>query len=360
MNFSPRFVRGLVGQVFPDLRKTQKVNLGLAVFGQMLSQTAVLSQIVREVPGAVKHKHRLKRLWRFVSNLKVKPERLWRAWIPWVINRFSVSKYVVVALDWTGLPGNLVCLTASLVVSGRAVPLLWRVTRYSLIKDSMNRIEHRLVTRLINLMPPGKRLVLAADRGFGRAEFLNFLLAKQLLFVIRVDKNVWVKPKTGNGFLLSGLAPKLIPQTPIWYPAIAYRADGAVPKISLAATVAKDSGDPWFLATNLRSPARAVSVYAARFQIEEGFKDMKYALGLQKIQTRNLIRVRRLILITAVSMAVLMLIGKLAFRMTRLKSTLITGGKRVCSRIWLGLQIVRRKLLGQVFWRRVKLAALGP
>lgn len=334
--------------------------MGLAVFGQILSQTAVLSQIVREVPGAVKHKHRLKRLWRFVSNSRVKPGGLAKTWIPWVIKRFTSGKYVTVALDWTGLRGNLMCLTASLVVSGRAIPLLWRVVKYSQIKDSTNRIEQRLAARLIDLIPAGKKLVLAADRGFGRAEFLRFLLAKNLLFVIRVDKNVWVKPKGGSGFLLSSLTEKLVPQAPVWHPAVSYRADAAVAKVSLAAVVAKDSDDPWFLATNLRSPVRAVSVYASRFQIEEGFKDMKHALGLERLQTRNMIRVRRLILITAVSTAVLMLAGRLAFRMTRLKSTLITGGKHVCSRIWLAIQIVRRKLLGQTFWSRIRLAALGP
>lgn len=360
MIFSPRFVRGLVEHIFPGLRKTQKVNLGLAVFGQILSQTTVLSQIVREVPGAVKHKHRLKRLWRFVSNFRVKPERLVKAWVPWVIKRFAAGKYVTIALDWTGLPGNLMLLTASLVVSGRAIPLWWRVVKYREIKDSANLIEERLVTRLVNLMPPGKRLVLTADRGFGRAEFLRFLLARNLLFVIRVDKNVWVEPEGKSGFLLSALVKKLTPQVPVWYPAVSYRADAAVPKVSLAAVVAKGSDDPWFLATNLRSPARAISVYASRFQIEEGFKDMKHALGLEKLQTGNLIRVRRLILITAVSGAVLMLTGRLAFRMKRLKETLITGGKYVCSRVWLAIQIIRRKLLGQTFWSRVKLAALGP
>ena len=126
MIFSPRFVRGLVSNIFPDLRKTQKVNLGLAVYGQAISQSTILSQIVREVPGAVKHKHRLKRLWRFVSNPRGKPERLFESWVFWCIHRFTGGKYVTVALDWTGLRGNLMCLTASLVVSGRAIPLLWR------------------------------------------------------------------------------------------------------------------------------------------------------------------------------------------------------------------------------------------
>jgi hypothetical protein len=350
----------VVTNLFPDLRKTQAVNLGLAVYGQIISQSTVLSQIVREVPGAVKHKHRLKRLWRFVSNSRIKPDRLFDTWIPWVIKRFTTSGYVPVALDWTGLPGNLMCLTASLVLSGRAIPLLWQVIRYSQIKDSTNRIEQRLVTRLINLVPSGKKLVLTADRGFGRTELLKFLLTKNILFAIRVDKNVRVKPEHKRPFLLSTLAKKLIPEIPVWFSAVSYRDDGAIPQISLTAVVAKCSDDPWFLATNLKSPFKAISAYTTRFQIEEGFKDMKHALGFEKIQTKNLVRVRRLILITTVSQAILILIGRLAFRMTKLKSTLISGGKQACSRIWLAIQIVKRKLLGQPFWARVRQVALGP
>lgn len=327
MIFSPQFVRGLTRNIFPELRKTQTVNLGLAVYGQILSQSTVLSQIVRQTPGAVKHKHRLKRLWRFVSNPRVKPERLFEYWIPWCTRVFGKSRYVPVALDWTGLPGNHMCLVASLVLFGRAIPLLWQVVKYSEIKDSTNRIEQRLVTRLINLAPAGKKLVILADRGFGRTEFLRFLLTKPVSFSVRVDKKVRVQPLGKRAFLLSTLAKKLRPEIPAWFSVVAYRDDGAIPRISLAAIVAKDSSDPWFLATNLKSPSSAMSYYAARFQIEAGFKDLKHALGLEKLQTRNLTRIRRILLITSISQAMVMLIGKMSWRFKTIKQQLITGGK---------------------------------
>lgn len=360
MIFSPPWIHGLIRNIFPSLRKTQSRNLSLTVFGQIKSQSVILSQIVREVPGAVKHKHRLKRLWRFVSNSLVKPERLIETWIPWVIKHFTTGRYVIVALDWTGLPGNNMCLVASLVLAGRAIPLLWQILQYSQIKDSTNRIEQRLVTRLLNLIPTEKKFVLVADRGFGRAKFLQFLLNQDILFSVRVDRHVRVKPEGKQAFLLSTLVKRLIAQIPVWYPTVAYRDDGAIPEISLAAVAAYDSDDPWFLVTNLKTPSRAISTYESRFQIEEGFKDMKHALGLEKIQTKSLMRIRRLILTTAISIAVLTLVGKLAFRMKRLKDTLITGGKQVCSRVWLALQIVKYQLLGQVFWTRVRARALGP
>lgn len=362
MKFSPQWIDGLVRNVFPSLRKTQSRNLSLAVFGQIKSQSTILSQIVREVPGAVKHKHRLKRLWRFVSNSRVKPERLFEFWVPWCIGRFTSGKYAAVALDWTGLRGNMVCLMASLVIGGRAIPLIWQVIKYSQIKDSTNRIERRLVSRLLNLTPSEKKLVLVADRGFGRCEFLKFLLTKSILFAIRVEKNVRVKPegKGKRAFLLSTLAAKLVPNAACWFQSVSYRDDQAIESISLAAIIAAGSKDPWFLITNLKGSKRAIDCYAQRFQIEEGFKDLKHALGLEKIQTRSELRIRRILFIAAVSQALLMLVGKLAFRYKVLKSTLIAEGKQACSRIWLAVQIIRRSLLGQSFWSKVRTKALGP
>lgn len=360
VKFSPRWIDGLVKSVFPSLRKTQAVNLSLAVFGQIKSQSVILSEIVREVPGAVKHKHRFKRLWRFISNSRVKPERLFDLWVPWCMKRFTTGKYVTVALDWTGLRGNLMCLMASAVVNGRAIPLVWQVVKYSQIKDSTNSIERRLVSRLLNLTPSKKQLVLVADRAFGRCEFLKFLLTKDVLFAIRVEKNVRVKPFGRRAFLLSTLAKKLIPNIQVWYEQVSYRDDQAIPDVSLAAVVAPGSNDPWFLVTNLKSPKRAIDYYAQRFQIEEGFRDLKHALGLEKLRTKDLMRIRRLLLVAAVSQALLMLVGKLAFRYKQLKSSLIGKGKQTCSRVWLAIQIIRRHMLGQHFWSRVRIQALGP
>ena len=360
MVFNPKFVSSLISNIFPTLRKTQVANLALSIYGQINSQSAVMSEIVREVPGAVKHKHRLKRLWRFVSNPRVKPERLFEYWIPWCVSHFAKGKYVSVALDWTTLKGNNQCLVASLVYRGRAIPLIWQIVKYSNIRDSQNRIEQRLISRLINLLPKGRRLILMADRGFGRATLFNFLISKGILFAIRVKSDVRVYPQNGKAFKLTTLAKKLLPERIVWFENIAYRDDGAVGSINLASTVALGSSDPWFIVTNLRSGKSATTRYAQRFQIEEGFKDTKHPLGFDRIQTHNLTRIRRLFLITAISQAFLLLVGQTAWRMKSVREKVIQSTASSCSRLWFGIQIIKHHLLGQPFWSRVRLAALGP
>lgn len=368
MSFSPHFVKRLVTRIFPTLRKTQLVNLSLGVFGQVKSQSGLMSEIVREVPGARKHKHRLKRFWRFLSNPRVKPEDVRLFWIRWCIKTFCHDHIVKVAMDWTTLPGNIQCLMIALPFHGRAIPLLWQLVLYTNIKDSQNRIEQRLVARLVVLTQeafPDKKLLLTADRGFGRASFIQFLQKKQVLFVLRVRGDVTIRTQRGKRIILRRLGKILTVGMPIWYEQITYRDDSVVGNIHLAAVVAlpkEERGipDPWFLVTNLAKAETTIARYQERFHIEEWFKDLKHSLGIATLQTKNLMRVRRIIFVAAVSYGAIMLIGTVADKLKTVKEQLITGGKKTASRIWFAIQIIKYKLLGRTFWRKVYLKGTAP
>lgn len=367
-SFSPHFVKRLVARIFPALRKTQLVNLSLGVFGQVKSQSGLMSEIVRVVPGALKHKHRLKRFWRFLSNPRIKPEGLQLLWVSWSLKTFNKERIVKVAIDWTTLPGNIQCLMIAIPFAGRAIPLLWQLVLHKDIKDSQNRIEERLVARLVNLLQeasPSKKLLLTADRGFGRATFIEFLLKKEVLFVIRVRGDVFIKTSRGKTILLRKLGRTLVPSIPVWFEQITYRNDGKVSGVNMAAVVVfpKEEGtepDPWFLITNLRKANTAIARYRERFHIEEWFKDMKHQLGIAKLQTRNLMRVRRMLFVSAVSYGITMLVGTIANQLKTVKDTVITNGKKTASRIWFAIQIIKHHLLGRLFWRKVYLRGTEP
>ena len=327
-----------------------------------------MSVIVRDVPGAIKHKHRLKRFWRFLSNPRFKPDSLRLIWVTWVFKIFVHKRIVPVAMDWTTLPGNLQCLMIAIPFHGRAIPLLWHIVLHSQIKDSQNLIEERLLARLINLVKeinPARKILLTADRGFGRATLFQFLLKKHVLFVIRVKADVTITTNKGKRILLRKQSKTLKENKPVWYAGISYRGDSKVTGVNLTCVVAspKEKGtdpDPWFLITNLRKQETTIARYHERFHIEEWFKDMKHQLGIHQLQTRNLMRVRRLLFISAAAYGFTMLIGTAAKQLTSVQNQLITGGKKVASRIWFALNIIKHNLLGSVFWRKVYLRATVP
>lgn len=351
-------IKNWIKGIFPGLRKTQAVNLTLGVFGLIKTRSGIMSEIVRVAPGPTKHKHKLKRLWRFVSNEKIKPGNLINLWSLWIIRTFCKDEYIPVALDWTTLPGNIQCLMAAVPFAGRALPLLWITTTYQAFKDSQNLIEQRLLTRLVNIIPEEKRIVLIADRGFGRAKFFKFLLKLNVLFAIRVRADVKIKTLKGRTILLRKL--RLKPNQIKWFLKVSYREDGFVPKINLAATIAEGSDDSWLIVTNLRLAQTAIQRYKSRFQIEEWFKDLKHELGIDNLQTKNLDRVRRIVLISSLAYGLVMLVGTVTQRLTKLHDQLITGGKKAASRIWFALRLIHYQLLPALYWKRIWSKAQGP
>ena len=344
------------------LRKSQAVNLGLGVLGVVKARSGLMSEIVREVPGAEQHRYRLKRFWRFLSNPRVKTGNLQLLWCKWAVSVFAPGKYIPIALDWTTLPGNIQVLMAAIPYAGRAIPLLWTTTTYQAFKDSQNRIEERLILSLLKSIPQEKKIILVADRGFGRTDLINFLIKLNILFCLRVRADVIITTKLGRKINLRKLKIK-VGQVK-WFDHIAYREDGKVEKVNLAVTLAKpkigEKEDPWVLVTNLRKPKTAILKYQLRFDIEEWFKDLKHELGIDKLQTRNLERARKMVLISVVAYGLIMLVGTVTKRLKSLHNQLITGGKRVASRIWLALRIIQHQLLPKLYWKKIWLKARGP
>lgn len=355
-------IKNWIKGIFPKLRKTQSLNLTLGVFGLIKARSGILSEIAREVPGARQHKHRLKRLDRFVGNDRIKVSSLINLWSLWIIRIFCKRKYIEVALDWTTLPGNIQCLMAAVPFAGRAIPLLWVTTTYQAFKDSQNLIEQRLITRLISIIPEEKKIILVADRGFGRAKFFKFLLKLNILFAIRVRADVKINVNTKSGkwktILLRKL--KLKSNQVKWFEGVSYREDSLVPKINLAATIAEGSDDSWLIVTNLPQAKTAIQRYRMRFQIEEWFKDLKHELGIEEMQVRDSGKARKLMLISALSYGLLMLVGSVTCRLSNLRDQLITGGKKVASRIWFALRIIHYQMLPGIYWKRIWIKALGP
>lgn len=361
-SFNKTSIKSWIKNIFPKLRKTQAENLSLGVFGLVKARSGLLSEIVREIPGSSKHKHKLKRLWRFVSNPRVNTGDLQLLWCKWVIKAFVPGKYVTVALDWTTLPGNIQVLMAAVPFAGRAVPLLWVTTTYQAFKDSQNRIEERLITSLSKIIPYDKRIILVADRGFGRADLVTFLIRLDILFCLRVRADVLIKTRDGKRKKLRKL--KIKAGQVKWFASVSYRADGKVEKVNLAITSAEPKvgcdPDPWILVTNLRKAKTTILNYKLRFDIEEHFKDLKHQLGVDKLQTRDLARVRRIVLISVVSIGLLMLIGSVADRLGSIRDQLITGRRKVASRIWFALKLINDQLLPGVYWKKIWLKARGP
>ena len=255
-------------------------------------------------------KHAIKQVDRLLSNSGVDVWALFAQWIPFVLGD---RRDIWVVLDWTDHDhDDHATIALNLVTShGRATPLVWKTVVKSELAEQRNEFEDDVIERLHEVLPPGVRVTLLADRGFGDHKLYGMLKDFGFDFIIRFRECIhvtsaegetrpaadWV-PSNGRVRMLAGAA------------VTAKRA--AVP----AVVVVKAAGmkEAWCLATSrvdLR-PREIVNGYGRRFTIEENFRDTKdprYGLGLSATHIGAPARRDRLLLVGALGQALITLLG---------------------------------------------------
>lgn len=307
-----RYVEDLVDGIWrEDLHQKRLESLSNGVVGVL--HTATLS--IHAIGGAYAAvtqgvpKHGVKQLDRWLSNKAFDVWHLASGWCGFVI---GAREEIVVALDWTDFDSDdHTTLCAYLVTRhGRATPLLWKTVSKSTLEGRRNGYEQEVIEKLHKVLPPGIRVVLLADRGFGDQKLYEYLGALGWDYVIRFRSCIRVDDGHGTSqpastWVGSGRA-KMIRDAYV-------TADRtAVPAVVVVH--AKAMKEAWCLATSLadRNAQEIVKLYGKRFTIEETFRDQKdlhFGLGLSATHIKDCARRDRLLFLVAVAHALLTLLG---------------------------------------------------
>ena len=306
-------VRAFVGEVYgADLHAKRIDSLAGATLGVMQSASlavAMIGQALAQAKGLVT-KHTIKQVDRMLSNNGID---VWDSFARWVPYQIGECRDVLVAMDWTDFDHDDQATLALHLVTGhgRATPLLWLSIWKDELKDHRNAYEDACLRRLAALVPPGCRVTILADRGFGDQKLFAFLAELGFGYVIRFRGNIHVadadgitKPAAewvGNG----GRARKLMDA----------RVTAKGHQVGAVVCVhAKDMKEPWCLATSERDATAATLInhYSKRWTIEPQFrdtKDLRFGMGLSSTRIGEPMRRDRLLLISAFATALLTLLG---------------------------------------------------
>jgi hypothetical protein len=142
-------------------------------------------------------KHAIKQVDRLLSNPGFNVWTLFAHWVPYVV---AASREIVVALDWTDFDADgHSTITLSLVTAhGRATPLVWMSVKKAHLKGRRNRHEDTVLLRLHEVLPPGVKVTILADRGFGDHRLYALLADLGFDFVIRFRGVVRVQSRDGE------------------------------------------------------------------------------------------------------------------------------------------------------------------
>jgi hypothetical protein len=299
------------------LRRSQAKTLAQLVCAAIPTQRATLANLGRAMPGKARCKHKIKRAGRFIANKRVTIADAMTGVIARLARRKDAP--LVVALDWVEVR-TFHTLVAAAVVDGRSVPLLWHSYPEWELAKSQNNLEEGLIRLLRSLVPERVRIILLADRGFGRAELARTLLGLvNVSFVIRIKPQVKVRHPKFTGKLVDYPVKKGMRRV---LRGAQFRAKDPV-KLNVVIRWKKDlpqkRDGPWFLVTDLPkgSAIQLTELYGKRMGVEEFFRDAKSlrnGCALRHTQVKKAERFDRFVLVLVLSYLLLTGLGLRAMR----------------------------------------------
>src|SRR5437868_14212428 len=169
-----------------SLRLSQAKTLSILIASAMRVERISLANIGRSMLGTAKHQ--IKRCWRFVANDHVETADAMAGVLKRVLKKRK--KKLLISFDWTDIRG-FQTLMASVAFKGRSIPVCWASCNRHVYDGhrSRNAFEESLLLTLRSMIPQQVKVILLADRGFGRTELARFCQKYGFSYVIRIQPN---------------------------------------------------------------------------------------------------------------------------------------------------------------------------
>lgn len=230
-------------------------------------------------------------------------------------------------------------LAASIVLKGRSTPIAWASTTNHVYDGhrSRNAFEESMLLVLRDMIPQTIKIIILADRGFGRTALASFCQRQGFGYVIRIQPSVTVRLHGFHGKLLDYPVYKGIAKV---LKRVSYRSDNAVIQnvvVHWRRNLPEKRDECWFLMTDQTGTAHQLcKLYAKRMTIEQLFRDGKskrngWSLRDTKITTPD--RFDRLLLILAIAYLLLCGVGLVAKSQFTPSAWCSTNRDKECS-IW--------------------------
>ena len=294
-----------------DLHAKRVLSLANAVVGCITVASLAIHTIGIGLASAcgLRSKHAIKQADRLIGNTGLELSSLLVRWVQFCVGS---REEIIVTLDWTEFDAdNHSTLALNMVTRhGRATPLMWKTVVKTDLKGRRNDHEDDLLGQFKDALPPTVAVTVLADRGFGDVKLYKYLQELGFNFIIRFREGIQVTDASGTTKTakewLQGTKARLIKGASV-----------TAQKYSLSGVVvahAKGMKDAWCLAVS--DPAMkasvAVTTYNKRFTTEENFRDTKdphFGMGMRQMRIERTDRRDRLLLVSALSIALLTLLG---------------------------------------------------
>ena len=245
-----------------------------AMAGQIQSQKIDLSQWQVHRLGRANAASKQRQLSRWLHNPKINPSLVYYYLIKAVLRAWT-GQTLYLALDPTSLWGRFTLVRLALIYRGRAIPISWMVLRSG--STSVALRDYRTVLfQAVWVLPPGCRVILLADRGFGDIELLQLVRDLGWSFRIRLKNSVWVHRANKASTKIGRLMPPK-GQARFFHTVWITRQEFGPVHLALAYVQTPNGYQQWAIVSDEPTDLATLDEYGGRFDLEENFLDDKSA-----------------------------------------------------------------------------------
>ena len=363
--------------VCPKMHITRRESLKALIDSCLRSEKAYVTGLGRNISSIAKEKNNIKRADRLLSNKHMHKEVL-EAYKNLCRNVLFKDSNPTILVDWSNLDKGkkFYLLRASVAATGRSLTLYEEV--HALETKEKPSTHKAFLKTLSSILPGGVIPTIVTDAGF-RIPWFQQVEALGWNWVGRIrgqthvkleGKDQWIDGRdlhlqaTSNAKSFCGSVgrDKDFNCNLVLYKAKAkgrslLNAFGVRRKANRSKQAQARAKEPWLLATSLHSsPKHIVSLYAARMQIEESFRDTKskhYGIGLSYSRSYKINRIKVLVLLTTLANTFAWLLGKTSENLKKhfdFQANTINA-HRVLSFVFLGIKVFKKKQCFLIYYK---------
>lgn len=334
-----------------------------------------LTALGRALEGEIQERSSIFKVDRFFRNAFFRKsenqQAIYKSIVHFLVAKKQRPKIIV---DWSKFPNvDYYILRASLATPGRALTLYEEV--HPKKKENNAEVHEQFLDTLKTLLPEGCVPIVITDAGFKNPWFKK-VIKLGWDYVGRVRGRV--KYNDGNGFkpchdlhqgaqenLEESLGEKKLSKKKTLathFYRYRHKLSGKKKrtkdkKISMnkdSINYGKSYREPWIIVSSLKNNVQVIRMYKQRMRIEEAFRDMKssqYGFDLRSNGTLKTERLTIWLLLVALAYLVSWIVGYYAEKAgLHRKFQANTVKKRVLSFVYLGCQIIRKKMSHIIPW----------
>ncbi len=293
-------------QWLPEERITRIRNMALLLTGLKLSGSPHLSKVVRKWPLVGKFPSLTNRLWRFLSNPRIKVAQWYEPVAEEIITNLPAGP-VTLVIDSTKVGFAHRVLTIGVAFKKRTLPLVWHVRRgrkgHSQVAEQL-----RLFKQVAPLLPKRATIWVVGDTEFQSVRLLRYFRRQGWHFVIRQQGKNKVRWANQAWVKINHLALQPGQTRTIGWVRLTQKHDAGWFWLLLHWETGEEV--PWYLVSDQPGQHRLLRNYRRRMWVEEMYADMKgHGFDLETTHLKSAARITRLVLAICILFVWLITLG---------------------------------------------------